>query len=84
MNVARLISLLEQYDPEAEVCIMQQPHYPLKSYVMGVCSQREMDFEDDINDDPEASAQVPQGPVFIVEGSHIGYGRRDAWDYARK
>jgi len=80
MTVRELIELLEQYDGAREVRLATQPNYPLAATVGGVAGEDEVDEEDDdgrrvVRDDKE-----PDGPVFILEGSQLGYASKSLWD----
>ncbi len=76
MKVARLLDLLAEYSPEAEVRLLHQPHYPLESTLIGVVGESEIREHEgrDLGDEPEV--------VYLLEGSQIGYGRSVAWEAA--
>jgi hypothetical protein len=79
MTVNELIEILEQYDGEREVRLATQPTYPLAHTVGGVAGEEEVDEEDDdgrrvVRDDMEAD-----GPVFVLEGSQLGYANKSLW-----
>ncbi len=77
MTVCELIERLEELDPDAEVRLMTQRHYPLESYLRGVCDNVEL-FERDDNADYKELDLI----VYLVEGEQVGYGRKAAWDVA--
>lgn len=72
MKVRQLIELLEYYDDDCEVMLMTQESWPFENTIEGV-TQRE-----DFDDDDESSENLKD--VFIVEGSQIRYGSKDAWN----
>ena len=95
MKVRELIEILEELDPEASVYIMSQQNWPFEVAIHGVTVREEFtetDDEDDAAEDaptrtegdrwsarPEA---LPRNDVFIVEGSQVRYGSKEAWDAA--
>ncbi len=82
MKVSQLIEILQQEDPEATVLLAQQPHWPFEYSVRGVVARNEFDEpEDDECRGPDDERRA--NDVFIVEGSQLRYGHRDAWDAAR-
>jgi hypothetical protein len=94
VNVAELIALLEDVDPEAEVLLGHQPSWPLQFTVAGIA---EWDGGTDGEDDEYVPAAYEQerrevglddSPprIYIVEGSHpddTPYAPREIWDIAR-
>ena len=80
MKVRQLIDLLSEYQEDAEVRLVTQPHWPLEHGLDGVVSKSEIDaFEaDDDEDAPEPEVDV----VYLLEGASQGYGRKAAWDAA--
>jgi len=72
MTVRELMERLEEMNPDAEVHVMLQRHYPMQSKLLGVCESEDL-LEDE--DDERAGSDV----VFLVEGDHVGYGVRSAW-----
>ena len=76
MKVQRLIDVLSEYSPEAEVRLMHQPRYPLESTLRGVVGESEIREHEggDLGDDPEV--------VYLLEGRQLGYGRSVAWEAA--
>lgn len=72
MTVRELMERLEDMNPDAEVHVMLQKHYPMQSKLFGVCESE--DLRED-GDDERAGHDV----VFLVEGDHVGYGLKSAW-----
>lgn len=64
MNVDELISLLEEFEPEAEVRMAFQPSDPLESAIEGVVNGEELGKE---------------GIVYLVEGDNFGDAPSDIW-----
>ena len=81
MKVSELIEILENEDPDATVLLAQQPSWPFEYDVRGVVARHEFDEEDDACRGPDDDRRA--NDVFIVEGSQLRYGNRDAWDAAR-
>ena len=83
MKVSDLIQLLEDCDPDANVFIMSQPNWPFEYAVRGAAIREDMES----NDDDAGEACRPDGTsandVFIVEGTQLRYGSRNAWDIVR-
>jgi hypothetical protein len=93
MKVKELIDILEEQDPDAEVLIMSQQNWPFENGVYGVTVRSEMDGNDDDDDDDKsedtrAATEARDGratnDVFIVEGSQLRYGSKNAWDVATR
>ncbi len=94
MKVSDLIELLEGMDPDADVFIMSQPHYPFELSVAGVCQRSDFTETDDYDDEEQAEEEAPRGrdrwsasesqlpgnDVFLIEGSQLRYGNKNAWD----
>jgi hypothetical protein len=74
MTVLQLISILEECDPNANVFIMTQQNYPLEHDLFGVTARE--GFSDQEGDGAKGS------DVLLVEGGHLRYGSRDAWNTA--
>jgi hypothetical protein len=72
MTVAELIERLQEMNPEAEVHVMLQQHWPMESTLLGVCEGEDLLEE---HDDADADHDV----VFLVEGEHVGRGLKSAW-----
>jgi hypothetical protein len=89
MTVSELISILGELDPNAQVLIMSQFHWPFEYSVSGVALRSEMEETDEEDEHDAPSEDVPRsGPsptdVFIVEGQQLRYGSKIAWDVARQ
>jgi hypothetical protein len=95
MKVRELIEILEELDPEASVYLMSQQNWPFEVAIHGVTVREEFTESDDEDDDggeaPAASGHdrwsarpesLPRNDVFIVEGSQLRYGSKEAWDAA--
>ena len=80
MTVGELIERLEDLDPDAEVRLMIQRHYPLESHVYGICGGQELKRGEDDDDDGEDEGT--ESVVYILEGAQIGYGLKRAWSAA--
>jgi len=74
MKVKELIARLQDYDPEATVRLMVQPHYPFEDSISGVVERSE--FEEEVPDGCSAN------DVFILDGGQVRYGSRKAWEVA--
>jgi hypothetical protein len=90
MTVSELIDLLEDCDPDAEVLLMSQPSWPFEHTVAGVAIRSEIGDEDEDGADDDAEDVEPAradgmraNDVFILEGTQLRYGSRDAWSGAR-
>jgi hypothetical protein len=91
MTVSELIDLLEDCDPDAEVFLMSQPSWPFEHTVAGVTVRSEIeDRDEDGADDEEEDAPPARedgtrpNDVFILEGTQLRYGSRDAWAAAAR
>jgi hypothetical protein len=71
--IERLEDIASDYDDQAPVRIMSQPKWPFEYTVAGLAVSTEFGNDDD-------GAVV----IYIVEGSQIGYGSKEAWDAASK
>ncbi len=95
MKVSDLIELLEVMDPDADVYIMAQPNWPFEHGLSGVCQRSDFTEADECDDDDEengedtprgrdrwsaSESQLPGNDVFLVEGSQLRYGNKNAWD----
>jgi len=92
MKVRELIEILEELDAEASVYVMSQQSWPFELVSHGV-AVREDFTEGDPEDEPHDGERdrwganegaLPGNDVFIVEGSQLRYGSKDAWDAARR
>ena len=91
MTVSELIDLLEDCDPDAEVLLMSQPSWPFEHTVAGVAIRSESEDRDEDGADDEEDEVEPARPdgtrsndVFILEGTQLRYGTRDAWAAAAR
>jgi len=80
MTVSELMARLEDLNPDAEVRLMIQRHYPMESRVYGICDGQELKGEEDDDDEPDD--EESEAVVYIMEGTHIGYGLKRAWEAA--
>jgi hypothetical protein len=80
MNVSQLISILSECDPDAQVFTLQQPNWPFEYSIAGVTVREEFSNLDE----GELPAGCATSDVFLVEGSQLRYGSRDAWSAARR
>lgn len=90
MKVSELIELLEEQDPEADVLVMMQEHWPFECRLAGVTTReeilradREEDGEDD-EDEPRLERGTATSDVFLVEGEQLRYGSKTAWSVATR
>jgi hypothetical protein len=74
MKVKDLLAILRETDPEANVVLNTQPHYPLEHALSGVVVRS--DYSD--LDGPVAGSKP--NDVLLLEGSQLRYGARMAWD----
>jgi hypothetical protein len=78
MTVGELKEYLENFDDEAEVRIMSQPSWPFEYSIDSVKSRE--DFEDIENSEDEPQRKEKNiSDVFIIEGSQLCYGNKDAF-----
>jgi hypothetical protein len=87
MTVQKLIDRLQDFDPEAEVRLLTQQHWPFENSILGLCDSRDLnDGPNDCgcgkDDCPECNPDEEQKVVFIVEGEQLGYGNKKAWEVA--
>lgn len=96
MKVSDLIELLEGMDPDADVFIMAQPNWPFEHSLSGVCQRSDFTEADDCDEEEEveeleeaprardrwstSESQLPGNDVFLIEGSQLRYGNKNAWD----
>ena len=91
MTVGELIEILEGFDPDAAVYILEQPAWPFEFSIEGVVSRNdftEADFEAPGQTSEERwsarNDSLPGNDVFILEGSQMRYGNSKAWDTAER
>jgi hypothetical protein len=86
MKVQELIDILSEQDPEAEVLLMTQRHYPFENTLYGVTSRAELNGNDEEDEEEDTSPGGDHRPkatdVFLVEGTQLRYGNADAWGCA--
>jgi hypothetical protein len=76
MTVRELIQFLQNQDQNARVFMMTQPNYPMMYALGGACTSQQL--EEMNGDEPSENCEV-----YLVEGYHVGYGDRDAWEFSR-
>ncbi len=84
MKVHELISHLEEQEPGAEVRIMEQASWPFEVTIASVIVRAEFESPDQIEREGQDWAdrggmQHSENDVFLVEGSQMCYGNKDAW-----
>lgn len=84
MKVRDLMKLLEKQNPDAEVCMVTQPNWPMEYTVAGVAVRSDL-FDADVEPGTE---KYPDGTgasdVILVEGSWRRYGSKTAWEQVRR
>lgn len=80
MKVQALIQILSRLNPNAEVLIASQTHYPVENRVCGVSVRG--DFEH-VESDNRGLAEDCPTDVLLVQGSFKGPGSAQAWWAAR-
>lgn len=84
MKVRELIDILVDLDEEAEVFIMSQQQWPFENALHGVTTRG--DISEAVADVDREDGELPKGTattdVFLVEGTQLRYGSKDAWDAA--
>ena len=78
MTVGELKELLDQYEDECKIFIMEQPSWPFENGIAGTVQRDEFDQEDDECRRPDDKTQATD--VFILEGPQLRYGSKDAWE----
>ena len=89
MNVKQLIEILEDLDPDAEVLIVSQQHWPFENAIAGVAVREDVveddeDLDDDEREEPRYEKGTAPSDVFIVEGQQLRYGSKAAWRVASR
>jgi len=83
MRLSELIDRLEEYrdmsDDDPEVRLMTQENWPFENSVRGVCSNEEMN-EFDEDGEPQEVDEKSDPVVYLVEGSQLCYGNKQAWN----
>lgn len=82
MTVKQLRDLLEDFDDDANVFIMSQPHWPFEYSVAGAVERREFidGDDDDYEDTSDDRGELKLNDVFLLEGTQLRYGSKDAWN----
>jgi len=80
ITVGELIELLEQYDRDAQVLLMEQPSWPFEYSIRGVVSREEIVNQEPDEDRAELGDGEEINDVFILEGTQLRYGTKKAWD----
>ncbi len=94
MKVSKLIELLSDLDPDADVYVMSQRSYPFENSLDGLTIREDFvdcdDDDEEANDDAEApgpddrwsapESKLPRNDVFLLEGRQLRYGSSVAWD----
>jgi hypothetical protein len=77
MKVKDLLSILRDLDPEANVVLCAQPNYPIE-YTL-----RDVAVRSDFSDPDDMTSGAQPNDVLLLEGTHLRYGSRAAWDASR-
>ena len=97
MKVQELMELLADCDPDAEVLLASQPHWPFEYDVYGVAARKDVlcpgDWTSDdeccgicamhMNDHPDWPEDCDASDVLILEGRQLRYGSKEAWGKGR-
>jgi hypothetical protein len=88
MTVRELIAILSQKDPDANVLVMMQPSYPFECAFAGVAVRGDFQGVGDVYEHGRDDADPWPGgeranDVFLLEGSQIRYGSKQAWEAAQ-
>lgn len=82
MKVCELIEFLSAQDPNAEVCVLNQPHFPIE-HSIGAAVVRSDLMQAAVDSDTEAPMRCVDGAapsdIVLVEGRWLRYGSRVAW-----
>lgn len=83
MKVRELMERLGRQDPDAEVCMVSQPSWPIEHAVAGVAVRSDL-FDADVEPGTERYADgASASDVVLVEGAWLRYGHRTAWKAIR-
>jgi hypothetical protein len=83
MKVRELMELLRRQDPDAEVCMVTQPNWPIEHSVAGVVVRSDL-FDADVEPGTERYEDgTSASDVVLVEGAWLRYGQRIAWKAIR-
>ncbi len=80
MKVKDVLAILADLDPEANVLLATQPSYPMESTLGGVAVRSEVS---EVSESDDTAAGPQPNDVLLLEGSHVRYGTRAAWDPSR-
>jgi hypothetical protein len=88
MNLADLIEklteLAETVGENTEVRLATQPHYPFYNSIAGVVVSTDFqEGDEEEEEETEYSAEDLEVIIYILEGSQIGYGSKNAWNANR-
>lgn len=69
-----------------EVRLMTQENWPFENSIQGVCAKSDLVDESQTgeaeDDDPQTSEDEAE-IIYLVEGTQLCYGNKNAWDAAR-
>jgi hypothetical protein len=85
VTVQELIDLLEDCNPDTDVILATQAHYPHEHALGGLTTRKEMlaaEEEDDVDEPDEGDSSGDD--VILVEGTWLGYGSKAAWQAAHR
>jgi len=85
MTVQELIDILQDQNPDADVRLMTQQSWPFENNIRGVTDSEELRRAAGEDDEPpcdcgDPECEDPDPVVYIVEGSQLGYGDKNAWN----
>jgi len=83
MKVGELIEMLQQYDPEAELYLAEQPSWPFEFSIAGVV-QRENVLAEEDDDVAVCRDGMSPSDVLLIEGTQLRYGSKQTWAFARR
>ena len=84
MTAQEIIEILEGFPPDTEVRLMTQSNWPFEYSIRGVCTNQELDQCKERTEEEESVPFEDPPIVYIVEGTQLGYGDKNAWDCANK
>jgi hypothetical protein len=84
MLVKELIAELEQLDPNAEVLVASQDHYPWEVALRSVVTREDVERREDEREHPRDEPREPEPgtaatDVFLVEGRQLRSGSKAIW-----
>jgi hypothetical protein len=86
MKVKSLMNALKSCDPEANVVMAFQPHWPVETMLTGIAVRKDIRS---VSQDHEGAEQAPlrsggaMTDVVLVQGDFLRQGSADAWEAAR-